>query len=121
MPARRRELVFLVTMRGMHCVSAACGLEMQAVGAVAVVTIVAVMPAIDVSRCGHVMPGIRDDRRRAVAGVSDHRGRNDNGRRSDNARAVIVMIVPQRNAEADPRTRLRRSRQQACCNCTKEQ
>ena len=122
MPARRRELVFLVTMRGMHCVSAACGLEMQAVGAVAVVTIVAVMPAIDVSRCGHVMPGIRDDRRRAVAGVSDHRWRNHNVPRSDNdGRAVMVMIVPQRNAEADPRTRLRRSGQEACCNCTKEQ
>ena len=112
----------------MHCVSAACGLEMQAVRPVAIMTImatmtiIAVMPAIDVSWRRRTMLGIRDDGWSAMAAVSDHRRGNDNGRRSDNnARAVMVMIMPQRNAEAHPRTRLRRSAQQACCNCTKEQ
>ena len=103
----------------MHGISAARGVETNALlmsspvtatsimsGRVVAVTVV--MPAIDVSRRGDVVSGIRDDMRRAMAAVSDHRRRNDNVPRSDNdTRAVMMMIMPQRNAEADPRTRLR--------------
>lgn len=83
--------------------------------------VAAVMPAIHVARRGRAMCRINDNRRRrAMARVSDYGWRNDNGRWSDD-HGRAVMMMPQRNAEADPRARLRRSRKHRDCNCTKEE
>ena len=61
-------------------------------------------------------------RRRAMARVSSHGRRDHDGRRSHHhRRAVMMMTVPQRNAEADPRAGLRRSRKQRDCNYTREE
>ena len=45
----------------------------------------------------------------------------DHWRRSYNDRSMMVMIVPQRNAEAHTGTRLRRGRKHRHYDCTQEE
>ena len=75
--------------------------------------------------CRHAMAGIRDDghrsnhHRRARRGSGHDRGDNHRPRRHDDG--SVRKMMPQRNAEAHTRARLRRGGERCDCDCTNEE